>query len=224
METEHYLFILSMSILAATGTIYGMKFFARGNHLLGVQWLVVGCAGTSIVIFALGDVDAAYRIAYFCDAFTRGCGGPVITTLGLMMVTHRYKPFPCFDLYLFAGAAAGTAALMEADAAASVRSTFYLAMWSLLSLYLAWFAWKLLGARAFLHAFGVALVVASTLAVAVAYDRSMLFSDEEYLLFYVLAGPVWSFMAVELYYAYCALERNVPAAASVRPDEAPAQQ
>lgn len=217
METEHYLFLLSMSALAAVTFVYGMKFLAKGNLLLGVHWLVVACAGASIVVFALGDVDAAYRIAYFCDAFARGCGGPVVMTMGLMVVTHRYEPLPCFDLYLLAGTAAGTAALMAADATAPVRSLFYLVMWSLFSLYLAWFAWKLLGARAVAHAFGVAIVLVSTLAVAVAYDYVTLPGDEERLRFYTLAGPVWSFLAVELYYAYCALERTAPAA---RPDRA----
>jgi hypothetical protein len=216
METEHYLFLLSMSVLAVLTCVYGTKFLAKGNLLLGVQWLVVACAGASIVVFALGDVDAAYRIAYFCDAFTRGCGGPVVMTLGLMVATHRYEPLPCFDVYLLAGSAAGTAALMAADAAAPVRSLFYLVMWGLFSLYLAWFAWKLLAVQAFAHAFGVAVVLVSTLAIAVGYDYVALPGDEEHLQFYILAGPVWSFMAVELYYAYCALERAVPAA---RPDQ-----
>ena len=98
METEHYLFVASSAILAATTSIYGMKFLGKGNYLLGIEWLVVALSGAAILVFALGDVDAGYRVAYFCDAFSRGCGGPVVMILGLMAVTHDYRPVLWFDV------------------------------------------------------------------------------------------------------------------------------
>jgi hypothetical protein len=212
METEHHLFVASIAMLAATAAIYGVKFFGKGNYLLGIEWLVIAVSGAGILVFALGDVEAGYRIAYFCDAFSRGCGGPVVTILGLMAVTHGYKPLPWFDIYLFAGAAAGTAALVEADAAAPLRPAFYLVMWTLLSLYLVDFIRRLAGARAYRHAAGVGLVLVSAQAVAVMSDFCTLPGDEERLHFYALAGVVWSFLCVEMYYAYCALERAMPPA------------
>jgi hypothetical protein len=210
MEIEQQLFVVSFGVLAATSSIYGMKFLGKGNYLLGIEWLVVAVSGTSIVVFALGDVDAAYRVAYFCDAFARGCGGPVITILGLMAVTHGYRPLLCFDLYLFGGAGAGTAALVEADAAASLRPVFYLCMWGLLSLYLVYFIWRLAGVRAYRHALGVGVVLVSAQAVAGMYDFYTLPGDDEHVLFYILAAPVWAFLCAEMYHAYCALERVMP--------------
>lgn len=207
MEIEHRLFVVSIAILATTASVYGIKFLGKGNYLLGVEWLVIALSGASILVFVLGDVDAGYRIAYFCDAFSRGCGGPVITILGLMAVTHGYRPVPWFDVYLFAGAAAGTAALVEADAAAALRPVFYLVMWSVLSLYLICFVRRLAAARAYRHAVGVGVVLVAAQAIAGMYDYYPLPGDEERLTFYAWAGMVWSFLCVELYYAYCALER-----------------
>jgi hypothetical protein len=213
MDIEQQSFILSTTILVATSSVYGRKFLGKGNYLLGAGWLVIAASGAGIVVYALGDLDGAYRVAYFCDAFSRGCG-PLITILGLMAVTHGYRTLPCFDLYLFGAAIAGTAVLVDADAAAPLRPTFYLFMWSVLSFYLVYFIARLLGVRAYRHAFGVGVVLLSAQAVAGTYDFYPLPGDEGRLLFHTLAAPVWAFLCAELYHAYCALERATPELAS----------
>lgn len=210
MEIEQQLFVLSFGVLALTSAIFGVKFLVKGNYLLGAEWFVIALSGASIVVYALGDVDAAYGVAYFCDAFLRGCGGPAIMILGLMAVTHDYRPLPYFDLYLFGGAVAGTAALVEGDAAAQFRPAFYLCMWTVLSCYLAYFARRLMHVGACCHALGVVAVIVAAQAVAVMYDFYSFPGDEEHLIFYSLAAPVWSLLCVELYFAYCALERALP--------------
>lgn len=207
MEIQQYLFILSVGVLAMTSSTFGIAFLVKGNCLLGVEWLVIAFSSASILVYALGDVDAAYTAACFCDALLRGCG-PVIMILGLMAVTHDYNPLRYLDIYLFGGAMAATAALMACDAAAGLMPAFYLCMWSVLSLYLAYFVWRLLKMRTYGHAFAVGLVLAAAQAVAVIYDFYTLPGDDEHLGFYLLAAPVWSFMCAEMYYAYCALERR----------------
>ena len=210
MEIEQNLFVLSIGLLVLTSSVYGMKFLVRGNYLLGIEWLVIALSGASIVVFALGSVDQAYSVAYFCDAFLRGCGGPVIMILGLMVVTHDYRPLPHLDIYLFGGTIAGTVALLLADDATLLKPLFYLCMWSALSFYLAYFIWRLLGVQAYRHVFGVGLALVSAQAVAIVYNSYTLPGEEENLYFYILAAPVWSFLCVEMYYAYCALERAMP--------------
>ncbi len=105
---------------------------------------------------------------------------------------------------------AGTAALMQADAATPFRAVFYLCMWSVLSCYLAYFAWRLQHARMYRHALGVGLVALAAETVAVMYDFYSFPGDEEHLVFYSVAAPVWSLLCAEMYYAYCALERSMP--------------
>jgi hypothetical protein len=159
MELEQQLFVLPFGVLALTSSIFGVKFVGKSDYLPGVVWLVVALAGASIVVYALGDVDAAYSVAYFCDAFLRGRGGPAIMIPGLMAVTHGYRPLPYVDLYLFGGATADTAAQVVGDAGAQFQPAFYLCMWSVLSCCLAYLAWRLAQARAYRHALGVGLVL-----------------------------------------------------------------
>lgn len=48
-----------------------------------------------------------YYLAFFLDAFSRSIGITVILVLGLMMVTHGFKPSLPFDVGVFALAIAG---------------------------------------------------------------------------------------------------------------------
>jgi hypothetical protein len=117
---------------------------------------------------------------------------------------------PCFDVYLLAGAAVGTAVLLEMDTAETFRPAFYLLMWSGLSFYLVYFISRLLAVRAYRHAFGVGVVLLAAQAVAGTYDFYTFAGDEERLLFHTLAAPVWSLLCAQMYHAYCALERATP--------------
>lgn len=208
MERNLYLLCFAMFVLVATSSIHGIKFLRKGNYLLGFEWLVVTFSASNFLLFALGGVQFSYRISFFCDAFSRGFGIPVIAVAGLMAITHRYRPSALMDVLFFAGAVAGTVVLVSVDAVAQPRPYFYVVMWSLFSVYLAWFAWKLLNAGEGLHAFGVFVVMVMAQAIACIYDFHVLPGDDaQHLIFFTLACLTWSLMCVELYYAYDALER-----------------
>ncbi|WP_449406186.1 hypothetical protein [Massilia phosphatilytica] len=65
---------------------------------------------------------------------------------------------------------------------------------TILSCYLAYFAWRLLAMGVVRHAIGVGLALVAAQAVAVLYDFVTLPGDEEHLFFYTLAAPVWSLL------------------------------
>lgn len=207
MDMQYGILCFCTFVLVLTSLIYGIKFLKRRNYLLGIEWLIVTFSASNFLFFAVTDVRAAYNVSYFCDAFSRGFGIPVVTVAGLMAVTHSYRPSLLTDVLLFAGALAGGAVLVAVDAVAPVKPYFYLVMWSAFSLYLAYFAWRLLNLGELAHAVGVALVLASAQAIASIYDFYQLPGDQDHLLFYTFAGLTWSFLCVEMYYAYCALER-----------------
>ncbi|KWR75058.1 hypothetical protein [Cupriavidus sp. IDO] len=218
MDRNLYLLCFAMFVLVTTSSIYGLKFLGKGNYLLGFEWLIVTFSASNFLLFALGGVQFSYRISYFCDAFSRGFGIPVIALAGLMAVTHRYKPSILMDVLFFAGAIAGTIVLVAVDAVAQPKPYFYVAMWSAFSLYLAWFAWKLQSAGESLHAFGVFVVLLTAQAIACIYDFHTIPGDDaQHLTFFTLACLTWSFMCVELYYAYRALERAEKSAGSLAP-------
>lgn len=206
MKLEDSIFLAATLILVLTSGIYGVKFLKRRNYLLGFEWLIVTFSATNFLVFALAGIQTAYGLSYFCDAFSRAFGIPVITTLGLMAVTHGYRPSVRTDVALFAGAIAGTAVLMVSEAAAPYKPVFYVTMWTLFSLYLAHFVWRLLAVRARGQALAVGIVLVAAQGVASIYDFYRIPGDDQQTIFYILAGLTWSALCVVLYYAYCALE------------------
>ncbi len=215
MDLSFYILCLAVAVLVATSLIYGLKFLGKRNYLLGIEWLVVTFSGSNFLLYALGDVQLSYRISMFCDAFSRGFGIPVIAVAGLMAVTHRYRPAILVDVVFFVAAIAGTVVLMAADFAAQFKPYFYVVMWSAFSVYLAYLAWKLLNAGEGLHALGVFMVLLTGQAIACIYDFYKIPGDHEHVIFYILASFTWSFVCVELYYAYGALERVEKSEASL---------
>lgn len=215
MDMRYLILLCSTFILVASSGIYGVKFLRKGNVLLGVEWLIVTFSGSNFLFFFLTDVQAAYSISYFCDAFSRGFGIPVITTAGLMAVTHYYRPSMLTDVWLFVGAIAGTVILVASEAVAPLKPWFYLAMWMAFSCYLVYFARRLLNVGEGFHALAVLVVMVLAQTVATIYDFYTIPGDREQVLFYIFAGLTWSLLCVEMYYAYCALERGEKRASSL---------
>ena len=79
------------------------------NYLLGVEFLIVGISATNFTTFIATGWQTNYDVAIFLDAFSRGVGVPIVGTLGLMAVTHGYKPSPAKDFILFLAAFSVTA-------------------------------------------------------------------------------------------------------------------
>ncbi|HCF0446458.1 TPA: hypothetical protein NH694_004693, partial [Pseudomonas aeruginosa] len=100
--------LLSCILLVISGLFYGAAFIRRKNYLLGLEFLIVGISASNFTTFIATGWQANYNIAIFLDAFSRGVGVPVIATLGLMAVTHDYKPSPAKDILIFVAGFAAT--------------------------------------------------------------------------------------------------------------------
>ena len=207
MDLKFTILCLATVLLLATSLVYGVKFLRKQNYLLGLEWLVVTLSTSNLLIYLLSQAKLPYSISYFCDAFSRAFGIPVIATAGLMAVTHRYAPSKFLDIVFFAGSIAGTAFLVSADIMAKPLPYFYLFMWTAFSIYLAYFAYRFLRAGENRHALGVILALVSGQAIASIYDFYKIPGDEEQVIFFTLALTTWSYMLAQLYYAYGALER-----------------
>ena len=77
---------------------------------------------------------------------------PIVGTLGLMAVTHGYKPSPAKDFILFLAAFSVTAIYFLSTAFKPWLPYFYVLMWALYTLYLLYFIWCLVRAGEFLLA------------------------------------------------------------------------
>lgn len=201
---------LSVAVLAwVTGT-YGMKFVRMRNPLLGAAWWVVAASAVNALIFMATGWSGSSGVAHFLDMFTRGFGIPVIAAAGMMAVTHKYRPMAQQVVMLLGMAVVGTMALMTLEFVDVVLPYFHVAMWVLLALYLVYFVARLLRAGEPLHAMTTALALVLSLVVAYVDDLYGLPGDAHGAVsgFPVLALLTWSYFAVAIYYAYCALERK----------------
>ncbi|AXF24792.1 hypothetical protein CUJ89_31640 [Burkholderia pyrrocinia] len=209
MDLKSLMLCFSSVALATTTGLYGLKFVRKRNYLLGLEWWVVTVSSTNALIFFATGSPFFYGISHFLDAFSRGFGMPLIAVAGLMTVTHGYRPSAWQDVLLFGIATVGTIVLVAAGFVKEVLPYFYVAMWGLLALYLAYFATRLLRAGQPFHALTTIVALVCSLAIACIYDFYKIPGEETNVVFnfYVLALLTWSYFTVAIYYAYCALER-----------------
>ena len=204
-----YIVTLAFFTLAVTSFVYGWKFLGRRNYLLGIEWWIVTVSASNLVYYFLsgGTVQLSHDVSFFLDAFSRAVGFPIIAIVGLMAVTHRYKPSVLTEFALFGSGFVVAAILIGADFVVAVKPYFYLVMWIAFATYLAYFVSRLLRVGENLQALGLVSVIISTVFVAGVYDFYNIPGDDDKLIFFTIAGFVWSYAGVWLYYSYCALER-----------------
>lgn len=207
METRDIAALLTCVLLVTSGATYGIKFLRKGNFLLGLEWLIVAFSGSNLLIFLLTQWKVSYNISFFLDAFSRGFGIPIVTVLGLMAVTHDYKPSKLKDALIFSITFAGTFVMIKADFMVKPLPYFYVVMWSAYSVFLVYFIGRLLGAGERLHALGVTVAAVSALTVACIYDFYPIPGDDSKAIFMSIALVTWSYMMIQLYYAFFALAR-----------------
>src|SRR5262249_20627340 len=158
------------SALALGGAIYGVKFNKKGNYLVGYEWLILALSSSNALIYFATELPISFHVAHFFDAFSRAFGVPIVTTLGLMTLTHGYKPSIRRDVALFAASFAGTAILVNVPSIAPLLPYFYLLMWILFSIYLAYFAKRLLNAGQARQASALLFAMVLNLVIASIYD------------------------------------------------------
>lgn len=208
MEPRDLFALLSCIALVISGLFYGVAFIRRNNYLLGLEFLIVGISASNFTTFIATGWQLNYDIALFLDAFSRGVGVPIIATLGLMALTHGYRPSRATDIVLFVGGFAATFVYHLSDAFKAPLPYFYLVMWSLYTLYLCCFIWRLARAREFFHVLTTIVGGVAGLTIAIRNDFFPIPGDDTKLIFMTYALLTWAYSIVQLYYAYRALERS----------------
>ncbi|MBV4458530.1 hypothetical protein KVG96_11255 [Pseudomonas sp. COR58] len=219
MDLRNIAICIAAFLLVLSGVVHGIKFLRKRNVLLGLECLVVAFSATNALLYFLMGWEVSYVISFFCDAFSRGFGIPVIAVIGMMAVTHGYKPQLTKDILLFAAALAATFGLVLSSAIAKPLPYFYLVTWSAYSLYLVWVVCRLVSVGEHRAAIGLALAMLSGQAIASIYDFYKIPGDETNVVlnFYTLAMVTWAFCLMQMHVAYCALERSKNAAYPLQP-------
>lgn len=223
------LFLIADLWMIYAGFTCGWKFIRNyDNYLLGLEWMIVATSGTNFLLWAAlgGDHDSPlYWLAYFFDAFSRSVGITAILVLGLMQVTHHYKPSIKTDVALFALAIAAGLYLQQFHNDLHVGpATYYLTVNVLASAFLGYFAWRLTTAGHTDAAIAIALATIAGLAIAVMYDFLPIPGDDpDRTIFYTLALATWGTQLFVCFRAYRTLHHThepttyPPAAAQPQP-------
>ena len=187
-----------------------------GNHLLGLEWLIVGTSAVNFLVWSLfvGDQSSPlYWLAGFLDAFSRSVGFTLILVMGLMRVTHRYRPRPAVEIGVFALAVVAGLYLQQflGHGLHVGPATFYVVVNLLTTGFLAYVTWRLWGIGAKNLAVWTAVVTAAATVIALTYDFFPIpGDDEQHTLFYIAALATWGTQAFVYLHAYRALhDHNV---------------
>lgn len=208
MPIRELLFAVADIWMIAVGFIYGVKFIRTyKNYLLGIEWVIVATSGTNFLIYGLlkaGHDSPMYGLAYFLDAFSRSIGITLILVLGLMKVTHRYKPPAVVDIGAFALAAlVGFLLSQFADEIGTSGKIFYIVVNVLTTMFLIYFVKRLWNIGERKHALWSAAATACGFVIAATYDFVHIPGDDaEHTIFYIFALSTWGLQMFAYYRAY----------------------
>ncbi|MFC8384833.1 transporter [Nocardia sp. NPDC057272] len=212
MSIKELLFAVADIWMVAVGFTYGIKFIRNyRNYLLGIEWIVVATSGTNFLIYGLlkaGHDSPMYTFAYFLDAFSRSVGITLILVLGLMKVTHRYKPSATVDIGAFALAGVvGFVLSTYAEEIGTPGKIFYIVVNVLTTFFLIYFSKRLwdIGERG--HAVWAGVATACGFLIAATYDFVHIPGDDaEHTIFYIFALSTWGLQMFAYYRAYRAFD------------------
>ncbi|MCP2319314.1 hypothetical protein APR12_004681 [Nocardia amikacinitolerans] len=220
-------FALLLAVLAdlfmlTAGFYYGIKFLrGRPNFLLALEWLVIGVSGANVVVLAATGVShssLSYHLMVFFDAFSRSFGMTLLIVIGMLAVTHRYRPSWLVEAAaIAAGVAVGLNRALDPRPVESGWAIFYLVVNLAVALFMFSVAARLwrIGDRR--NAAWVSVATALGAFVAVIYDYFPIPGDDaDHTLFYILAMSVWGLMLVTYYHGYRALEASQRGAAAAK--------
>lgn len=214
MDLRTALYALADIFMIVAGFTYGFKFIRNyQNYLLGLEWIIVASSGTNFLVYGLvgaNESSPMYHAAFFLDAFSRSIGITVILVLGLMKVTHGYKPSIAVDIAVFGLAIVGGVVMsFFAEDLGVAGAIFYVAMNALTTLFLFYFAWRLWQIGAHGNAISVAVVTMAAAGIAGIYDFYRIPGDDQHhTVFYILALTTWAAQMTVYYYGYRALDRH----------------
>jgi len=212
MSIRELLFTVADIWMITVGFIYGIKFIRNyKNYLLGLEWIIVATSGTNFLIYGLvkaGHDSPMYTFSFFLDAFSRSVGFTLILVLGLMKVTHRYKPSATVDIGAFALATvAGLLLFQFAETIGTPAKIFYIVVNVLTTIFLIYFVKRLWGIGERGHAVWAAVATACGFVIASTYDFVHIPGDDaEHTIFYIFALSTWGLQLFTYYRAYRAFD------------------
>ncbi|WP_440711964.1 hypothetical protein [Gordonia sp. FQ] len=221
--------IANLAMLGA-GYVYGVRLLRRHhNFLLGFEWIVIAVSGTNVLLLAATGVShdsLSYHLMIFFDAFSRSFGMTVIFVLGMMAVTHRYRPTWIVEaIAILAGVAVGLDRTLDVRPVSLSWTAFYTVANLGVAVFMLYVAARLFRIGERRHGVWVSVATVLGALIAVSYDFIRIPGDDaDHTLFYSIAMSVWALMLVTYYHGYRVLDEyqnRLAPAPMPAPDQTP---
>ena len=129
MDLRTLLLFLACILMSSALYFYGFRFLRKKNYCLAWEWLILASSAANFAYYWLSYSQTSYDLMIFLDAFSRAFGVAPIAVLGMMAVTHQFKPSLKFDIALFVGGMLATAMLLSIDFLTALLPWLLLAMY-----------------------------------------------------------------------------------------------
>jgi hypothetical protein len=195
--------------LIFTGLGFGIRFLKLKNSLLVWEWIVLGFSASNILLGILLQNPFFEAVGFYCDAFSRGVGFPVIATLGFVELFRGRKFSWQFDVAAFVGGAVFALAARTVWAESQALQQFYMVAGLAFNLCMLYFAARLFAARLVGHGIAIIAGLVALLGISLLEGRFIAFPGEETNVFFnwlTIAEFVWALVFAHYFFAYRAYE------------------
>jgi hypothetical protein len=209
MSARDVLMSIAAFSLVFTGLYYGIRFLRLGNRLLGWEWIVLGFSSANMLLAILFQNAVFEAASFFCDAFSRGVGFPVIATLGFVEL-FRGRKFPwTFDVAAFAGGAVFSWAARTVWAESPGLQLFYMGATQVFTFCMLYFATRLFSVRLAGHSIAIIAGLIALFGVSLLEGGFIAFPGEETNVLFnwlTIALFIWALVFAQYFLAYRAYE------------------
>ncbi len=195
--------------LIFTGYYFGYRFLKLRNTLLGWEWIVLAFSASNVLLGTLLKNPSFEAVAFYCDAFSRGVGFPVIATLGFVELFRGRKFSWQFDVAAFSGGAVFAWAARTVWAESQILQQFYMVVGQVFALCMLYFAVRLFAIRLVGHGVAVIAGLVALLAISLLEGGFFTFPGEETNVLFnwlTIAQFVWALVFAHYFFAYRAYE------------------
>jgi len=210
VDLRTLLLFLACILMSAMLYLYGFRFLKKKNNCLGWEWLILASSAANFAFYWVTYSQASYDLMIFLDAFSRAFGIAPIAIIGMMAVTHQYKPSLRFDVSVYALGMLATAWMLSVDFMEPVLPYFLLIAYYVFAVYLIYFTRRLFAVGATAVAVHMSVAIAVTSVLHTMYDFYTIPGEETNIVFnfFFLALLAWTYLFSMIYYGYIALERS----------------
>jgi hypothetical protein len=209
MSMRDLVMIIADLSLIFTGYYFGYRFLKLGNRLLGWEWVILAFSASNLLVGILLKNAFFEGVAFYCDAFSRGVGFPVIATLGFVELFRGRKFSWQFDVAAFVGGAIFAWAARTVWADSQALQQFYMVAFQAFNVCMLYFAARLFAVRLVGHCIAIIVGLIALFGTGLLEGGFIVIPGEETNIVFnwmTIDLCVWALVFAHYFFAYRAYE------------------